>query len=193
MQIKKTKLKTCKNAECKKKFEPKQFAQVVCDWSCAVEYGVQQKLKKTRLERLKERKEYKDTKEKLKTRQEWLKEAQQLVNKYVRLRDSHLGCVSCDKPANWDGQWHASHFRSVGAAPQLRFNLWNIHKSCSVCNNWKSGNLAEYAPRLRDKIGNDKVDWLLSYNESSNYTVEYAKRLKGIFKRKIKRLEDRLK
>jgi hypothetical protein len=191
LSIKKVKLKTCK--ACKVKFEPVKFAQVVCGWACSIKYIEQQKLKTTRLERLKERKVYKDTKDKLKTRQEWLKEAQQLVNKYVRLRDSHLGCVSCDKPANWDGQWHASHFRSVGAAPQLRFNLLNIHKSCSVCNNWKSGNLAEYAPRLRDKIGNDKVDWLLSYNESSNYTVEYAKRLKGIFKRKIKRLEDKLK
>jgi hypothetical protein len=191
MITKSIKQKKCKF--CKKLFQPLKPLQYVCGFDCAVDYGVQQKLKTTRLERLKERKASKDTKEKLKTRQEWLKEAQQLVNKYVRLRDSHLGCVSCDKPANWDGQWHASHFRSVGAAPQLRFNLWNIHKSCSVCNNWKSGNLAEYAPRLREKIGNDKVDWLMSYNESSNYTVEYAKRLKGIFKRKIKRLEDRLK
>lgn len=127
--------------------------------------------------------------EKLKSKAQWAKEAQTAVNKYVRLRDSHLGCVSCDKPASWDGQWHASHFRSVGAATAVRFNLWNIHKSCSVCNNWKSGNLSEYEPRLREKIGAEKVDWLRTQNQLSAHSVEYLKRLKIIFTKRAKRRE----
>jgi hypothetical protein len=127
--------------------------------------------------------------ESLKTRSEWAAEAQREVNRYVRLRDVHLGCVSCDKPANWDGQWHASHFRSVGAASAVRFNLWNIHKSCSVCNNWKSGNLSEYEPRLRQKIGDEKVDWLRSQNQLTTYSIEYLKRLKAVMKKKANRLE----
>jgi hypothetical protein len=129
--------------------------------------------------------------EKLKTRTQWASEAQKEVNRYVRLRDVHLGCVSCDKPANWDGQWHASHFRSVGAASAVRFNLWNIHKSCSVCNNWKSGNLSDFEPRLREKIGNQKVDWLRTQNKRAHYSIEYLKRLKYVMKKKANRQEAR--
>jgi hypothetical protein len=127
--------------------------------------------------------------EKLKTRAEWAREAQAAVNKYVRMRDYHLGCVSCDKPASWPGQWHASHFRSVGAASAVRFSLWNIHKSCSICNNWKSGNLSDYEPRLREKIGGSKVDWLRTQNQCVSYSIEYLKRLKSVFNKKARRLE----
>jgi len=100
--------------------------------------------------------------------------------------------VSCDKPATWDGQWHASHFRSVGAASAVRFNLWNIHKACSVCNNWKSGNLSEYEPRLTIKIGADKVEWLRTQNQVISYSVNYLTRIKTVFAKKAKRLQTRL-
>ena len=139
----------------------------------------------------KEAKEDKAKREKLKPRSQWLKEAQQSINAYVRKRDEHLSCVSCDRPAIWEGQWHASHFRSVGAASAVRFNLWNIHKSCSVCNNWKSGNLSEYEPRLRQKIGNDKVDWLRTQTQPRTYSIEYLARIKKIFAKKLKRLANK--
>lgn len=125
---------------------------------------------------------------KARTRRDWLKLAQAAVNAYVRLRDGKDGCISCGRSPEWGGQWHASHFRSVGAASAVRFNLWNIHKSCSICNNWKSGNLSEYEPRLRMKIGDEKVDWLRTQNQSVAYSAEYLQRLIKIAKKKIKRL-----
>jgi len=134
----------------------------------------------------KQRKQYKEAKIKAKTSTDYANELQDLVNKYVRLRDSLCGCISCSKPYTWKGQWHASHFRSRGAASAIRFNLWNIHKSCSVCNNWKSGNLSEYEPRLREKIGDIKVDWLRTQNQVVKYDVDYLKRFIAIVKRKIK-------
>ncbi|MGV8584443.1 recombination protein NinG, partial [Pseudomonas aeruginosa] len=73
-------------------------------------------------------------KEKLKRRSDHLREAQAVIKRYVRLRDDHLGCVSCDMPATWGGQWHCSLFRRVGAAPQLSFSLWNMNKPCSAFN-----------------------------------------------------------
>jgi len=127
----------------------------------------------------------------LKSRAEHAREAQAAINRYCRLRDAACGCVSCDKPASWDGQWHGSHFRSVGAASAVRFNLWNIHKACSICNNWKSGNLSEYEPRLRARIGDEKVDWLRTQNQHVHYSVEYLQRLKRIFTKKANRLEKR--
>ncbi len=149
--------------------------------ACALELVKRDKEKKAR-------KAYKAEKIRLKTRREWLKDCQSLANQYVRLRDRFKGCVSCDRPVTWQGQWHASHFRSVGAASAIRFNLWNIHKSCSICNNWKSGNLSEYEPRLREKIGDEKVDWLRTQNQPREYSIEYLQRLIKIFKKKIKQL-----
>jgi hypothetical protein len=157
------------------------MSQKACSPKCAIRLG--KAAKKEKAERDKARKV------KLKTKREWADELQVIVNKYVRLRDKDLPCCSCDKPASWQGQWHASHFRSVGAASGLRFHLWNIHKSCSICNNHKSGNLEGYRPRLVEKIGQDKVDWLYTQNEIIKYDIEYLERFIRIMKRKVKRLE----
>ena len=136
-----------------------------------------------------ERASIKARKEAIKPRAKWLAECQAIVNKIVRLRDRHLPCCSCDRPASWDGQWHASHLRSVGAASAVRFNLWNIHKGCSVCNNHLSGNLAEYLPRIRARIGDDKVDWLYRQNQIASYDIDYLKRFKAVMSKKLKRME----
>lgn len=178
-----TKPKACN--QCGSIFTPARPLQAVCGAFCASKLVMAAKKQ--------ERESVKVRKEAIKSRADWAREAQIIVNKYVRLRDAHLGCVSCDKPANWHGQWHASHFRSVGAATAVRFNIWNIHKACSVCNNWKSGNLSEYEPKLREKIGNDKVDWLRTQNQIVRYDVPYLERLKKIFTKKVKRMEKRLK
>jgi hypothetical protein len=163
--------------------------QSVCSIPCSLKIAREKTQKTIKEKDRQDKKAVREKLEKLKTRKEWADEAQVVVNKYVRLRDAHLGCVSCDKPASWDGQWHASHFRSRGAASAIRFNLWNIHKSCSICNHWKSGNLAEYEPRLREKIGDEKVDWLRTQNQQADFSIEYLKRLKKVFSEKIKRLK----
>ena len=181
--------KLCK--VCKEPFTPHKPMAKVCSLECAKSLAISDRLKREKVESLKERKADRVKKESLKSRAQWAKEAQTAVNRYVRLRDAHLGCVSCDKPATWQGQWHASHFRSTGAASAVRFNLWNISKSCSICNNWKSGNLSEYEPRLRAKIGDEKVDWLRAQNQLVTYSIEYLERLKGIFAKRARRLEAR--
>lgn len=120
------------------------------------------------------------------------KRAEAAVNLYVRLRDRNLGCCSCDKPATWGGQWHASHLRSVGAAPGLRYNLWNIAKSCSQCNNHLSGNISEYLPRAIERMGQKRVDWLYAQNKPVKRTREYLERLRAIFAKKARRLKKRI-
>lgn len=139
-----------------------------------------------------ERKADRVKKEALKSRKQWLDECQAVVNKYVRLRDRDLPCCSCDRPASWNGQWHASHLRSVGAASSVRFNLWNIHKGCSICNNHLSGNIGDYLPRIRARIGDDKVDWLYTQNQLRTYDIPYLGRLKAVMSKRVRRLEKRL-
>ena len=173
--------KTCKH--CGACFVPARPMQQVCGAFCASRLVRAQK--KEESERDKARKKA------IKSRQQWLAEAQAIVNKYVRLRDKDLPCCSCDRPATWQGQWHASHFRSVGAASAIRFNLFNIHKGCSICNNHKSGNLEGYRPRILERIGQEKVDWLMGQNQLVRYDIEYLERLIKVFRKKVKRLEDK--
>lgn len=99
--------------------------------------------------------------------------AQKAFNEYVRLRDAKLPCISCDKPADWHGQWHAGHFKTVGARPDLRFDEDNCHKQCSVCNNYLSGNLAMYSVGLTQKIGAERVAALEAVNPIGRLTAEY--------------------
>jgi hypothetical protein len=174
--------KSCKH--CGGCFTPVRPLQAVCGPMCASR--LVKAAKKEEAERTKARKKA------IKSRQKWLSEAQAIVNKYARLRDRNLPCCSCDRPATWDGQWHASHFRSVGAASAVRFNLWNIHKGCSICNNHKSGNLEGYRPRILERIGQEKVDWLIGQNQLTRYDIEYLERLINVFRKKVKRLEERL-
>lgn len=147
--------------------------------------------KKARAAAKVERAETRRRKEAIKPRAKWLAECQAIVNKIVRLRDAHLGCCSCDRGPGWDGQWHASHLRSVGAASAVRFHLWNIHKGCSICNNHLSGNLAEYLPRIRSRIGDEKVDWLYTQNQVTAHDVAYLKRFKAVMGKRLKRMEAR--
>jgi len=139
-----------------------------------------------------DRQQHRERKEKLKTLADYKREAQAAVNAYVRLRDAHLGCVSCDKPATWQGQWHASHFRSVGSAPHLRFDLRNIHKACSVCNNWLSGDLLHYRPKLVDRIGLEAVEALEADQEPRHYSVDDLKAIAKEYRAKTRELKRKL-
>lgn len=173
--------RTCR--VCRSPFSPARSTQIVCGLACAKRIPV--------LARKQEKAEKKKTRariDELRPLSYWLKLAQHEINRYVRLRDAALECVSCGRPPNWDGQWHASHFRSVGAASTVRFHLWNVHKACSICNNWKSGNLSEYEPRLRARIGDERVEWLRIQNQLTRYRAEYLKRLTAVYREKTRRL-----
>ena len=171
-------------AHCESMFTPVRPMQAVCSPICAA--------RKVKADKVKERKTLAKRKEDAKPRAKWLEECQEIINKYVRLRDRHLPCCSCDRPASWDGQWHASHYRSVGAASAVRFNLWNIHKGCSICNRRLSGNIANYRPRIIERIGMERHEWLMAQNGIVRYDIEYLKRLKAVMSRKLRRLEKRI-
>jgi rubredoxin len=176
---------------CQTLYTPARMGQKVCGVPCATKSA--KKARKEAIEAARmERGQDRAKREAMKPRAKWLKEAEREVNKYCRLRDHADGCISCDKPATWGGQWHASHFRSVGASPATRFNTFNIHKACSICNNHLSGNIGAYEPRLIEKIGRARLDMLKSLNHNPRYSIEYLKRLRDVFARRNRRLEKRL-
>lgn len=192
LATKQPKPKTCKNPDCRASFVPQRLGQAVCSPKCALATVEVQKAKEKKSLAQAGRRDIKVRKEALKSRGDHAKEAQAVINRYVRLRDAHLGCISCDKPATWGGQWHCSHFRSVGAAPHIRYNLWNMNRSCSVCNNFLSGNIAGYRPKLIEKIGQAKVDWLECNQDIVRHDIDYLKRIKAVFTKKCRKFERRL-
>lgn len=127
----------------------------------------------------KERKAMREAKERVKTRQQWLEEAQSAVNKYIRLRDAGKPCISCDRRDDGTHQRHASHYRSRGACSSLRFHEDNIHASCAQCNGVMSGNILEYRIRLVRRIGIDRVEWIERQPKSYKWTIEDARLIKN--------------
>ena len=92
---------------CREKFEPKTFNQKNCfkNQECI---NAELELKK-KLHSKSWNKEKKERKEKLKTNSDYLKELQVIFNKWIRLRDQGLNCISCQKPAKKE---NAGHYRS---------------------------------------------------------------------------------
>ena len=167
--------KTCKS--CRTKFVPVRPLQVVCGFTCAMAHADKAKARATATEALKAARAHREAKVKAKTRAQWMKEAQASFNRWVRLRDADLPCISSGR--HHTGQYHAGHYRSTAAAPQLRFNPDNVHKQSSCDNNHKSGNIVEYRINLIKKIGLDRVEALENDNTSHHWTIEDLREIKA--------------
>ena len=122
------------------------------------------------------RAKHKADKERIKPRGQWLKEAQSEFNKFIRLRDAKEPCISCQR--HHQGQYHAGHYLTVGAHPELRFNELNNSKQCSPCNLHLSGNLVNYRINLIKKIGLDKVEGLEGPHDPAKLSIEDIKAIK---------------
>lgn len=118
----------------------------------------------------------------------WLKRAQSAFNAYIRERDSLEPCISCGK--HHTGQYHAGHYKTVGAYPELRFEELNCHKQCAPCNNHLSGNLINYRLNLLAKIGEKSLDWLESSHPPKHYTIKEIQAIEALYKEKLKKLKN---
>lgn len=165
---------------CKQKFTPKQKGQFVCSYECAFAYVKKQREKK-------QKKKDKVTKEKLKSRGQWLRETQSIFNKFIRERDKGKPCISCLNPN--PKKVNAGHYRSVGGNPELRFEPLNVWLQCEYCNNYLHGNLINYRINLIKRIGIEKVEWLEGVHEPKKYTIEELKYMKILYKSWLKELE----
>jgi hypothetical protein len=90
----------------------------------------------------------------LKTTQDWLKEAQVVFNKFIRLRDIGLVCISCNLPPK---KKNAGHYYSQGGHSNVRFDEDNVHLQCEACNTHLSGNLLNYQIGIEKRIGAEKL------------------------------------
>jgi hypothetical protein len=179
------KQKKCKS--CKELFTPRNSLQSVCGFECSVTHTLKLKEKRELNEDKARRKQHREALTKLKSRSTWLKEAQLVFNRYIRLRDQHELCISCGR--DHQGQYHSGHYLSVGSHPELRFEELNVHKQCAPCNNHLSGNIVLYRQRLLRKIGQQAVEWLEGKHEPKKYTIDEIQSLMAYYRKRIKELE----
>ncbi|MDI3372379.1 recombination protein NinG [Pseudomonas sp. V104_10] len=182
------KQKTCKS--CGGKFRPSLSTQKACGVKCALELAKKPENQAVARKAIaqRERQEIQVRKQKLKSRADYVKEAQAVFNQWVRLRDEAQPCISCGR--HHHGKYDAGHYRTTAACPELRFDPLNVHKQCSPCNTQLSGNIVEYRLELIRRIGQERVDWIEGPHEAKRYTIDDLKAIKAEYRAKIKNLKE---
>jgi len=169
----------CKN--CKDKFEPIRFNHKFCLKDECIKAFVEE-VKTNQWKTTKKR-----MKEDLKTLQDWLKETQTIFNKYIRLRDMGLVCISCQQPPK---KKNAGHYFSSGGHSNVRFDEDNVHLQCEHCNTFLSGNLLNYQIGIEKRIGAQKlIELQARAHLTKKWTIDELKDLIKEYKTKVRALQ----
>jgi len=168
--------KKCKY--CRQQFQPITTLQKNCfDPNCVTEWINDVKQKNWQKKKAK-------LKADLMTVQDYIKLAQQVFNKYIRLRDAGNLCISCQKKPLKE---NAGHFYNANNHWNVRFDERNVHLQCEHCNTYLSGNLIEYRKQLINKIGIEQLTLLeLEANKTRKFTIDELKEIINKYKLKIK-------
>ena len=166
---------------CRQPFEPSVFLQKNCfDPNCVTEWINDVKQKNWQKKKAK-------LKADLMTVQDYIKIAQQVFNKYIRLRDAGNLCISCQKKPLKE---NAGHFYNANNHWNVRFDERNVHLQCEHCNTYLSGNLIEYRKQLINKIGIEQLTLLeLEANKTRKFTIDELKQIINTYKKKIKNFD----
>lgn len=171
-------MKQCK--ACAQAFAPARPMQAVCSPRCATRV--------VRAKKAAERASDKARREKIKTRAQWMAEAQAAFNAFVRARDAGLPCICCGGiSAGWTrgGEWDAGHYRSRGAAPHLRFDERNVHAQLKQCNR-RAWDVAAYRANLIERIGLAEVEALEADNRIRKFTIADLKSIRDEYRQKLR-------
>jgi hypothetical protein len=170
----------CKN--CKERFIAVKFNQKYCvKDECLTAFVNEVKLNGWKQRR-------KQMKESIKSRKDYLKEAQEVFNKYIRLRDDGMLCISCDKEPK---KKNCGHYYSQGGHSNVRFDEENCHLQCEHCNTYLSGNLLNYQIGIQKRIGADRLIELgARAHDEKQWTIEELKDIKKKYQKKIQNLLD---
>lgn len=185
-------MKRCRYSKCRQPFTPRFLStEKCCSNEHAILYAREQPPKqREQTNRRIASAQKRERREALKSKSDYVREARDAFNAWVRERDFFLPCISCgvvNLTIERGGAWDAGHYRTVGAAPELRFEPLNVHKQCKSCNSGvrRQGSRvvrahdperamtirASYRVNLIERIGLDKVEWLEGPHEPRRYTV----------------------
>ena len=157
---------------------------------CSIDHMAKHGLEKARLNQAKKAKqENMDRKRKfydgdIKTRKAAAKKA---CHEYIRARDASDPCICCGRPLG--AKYDAGHFLESGNNSFLRFNEDNIHAQSVYCNQYKGGDSDDYEGRLRLKIGDERVNYLLANKGGIvKRTAQDYKEIENYYKNKLSEL-----
>lgn len=179
---------------CATTFHPVSSMAQVCSIPCSLRLIERRKDRAGKLEALAAKRRIREAKIKVKTRGQWMKEAQGAFNAWIRARDLGLPCISCGAQMNDDGlltgsRIDAGHYRSVGACPELRFHPANVNAQCVKCNRHLSGNNVGYRIGLVQRIGVERVEWLEGKHEAQKHTIDDLSEMVRHYKSEARRLK----
>ena len=169
-------MKSCK--KCGENFTPFTTLDKYCYFCKKTEQALKNlaKIKKDKV---------KKQKEELLTTSDYLKIAQQVFNKWVRLRDQNQPCISCSKKLG--AKFDAGHFWSAFGHSAVRFHPLNVNAQCVSCNQHKHGNLIAYREGLIKKIGLEKYSEIEDIaHDTKKWDKEELKELITKYKNLIK-------
>lgn len=177
--------KPCAAPKCRKRFVAMRPLQRTCSPPCALAWARDRKERKDRRAR---RAENRIARELLKTKPMLLKEAQAAFNAFIRERDKGRPCISCGQHPKSDhltgGNMDCGHYRSVGAAPELRFHEDNAHGQCKKCNRHKSGNAVDYRINLIKRIGLPLVEILEGKHPMPQLSRDDVRAIRDLYRAK---------
>lgn len=175
--------KKCK--QCGKKFTPFNSTQVVCNYICAVAFNKEKEVEK-RFKLLKHALKESDAIPLL------LKTAKLLCQKWARLRDKDLPCISCG--CTTAAQWHGGHLFKAELYPNVELEEINVNKQCGQCNYFLDGNELNYVQGFVKKYGDQALkDLRLKAEENKRFKKWERWELKekiDYYKTKIKEYEN---
>lgn len=179
-------MKPRKCTHCKTEFLPSRMGQKVCSPECAYQIA---RNKREKIERAADQQK----RESLKTRSDWIKDAQIAFNAFIRARDTGKPCITCGAPwgsGNVGGSFDCGHYRSTGTAPHLRFTEHNAAGQCKKCNRYLAGRAVDYRIELAKRIGLEAVESLEADQSTPKWTIDDLKAIRDTYRAKLKELKN---
>lgn len=184
--LKPARTRKCAVKGCCNRFQPRSMMHKVCSPECSIVFTVEER-KRLAAKQIRERKEA------LKTKRDYVKEAQVAFNAFIRERDRDLPCICCGRTSEKQyltgTNWDCGHYRSTGSAPHLRFDEDNAHRQLTFCNRDRAGNAVAYRIGLIARIGLLRVEALEADQTPRHYTIDDLKLLKARYAAKLKALK----
>lgn len=142
---------------CKQKFTPTRFLQKHCKEESCIDASIEYARLKVKQIKAKEWQKEKNIKRTaLKTLTDLENEAKKSFQKYIRLRDIDLPCISCgvENTELWDG----GHYKKAEIYSGVILNEMNCHRQCRKCNRFLNGNELNYRQGLIKRFSIEFVD-----------------------------------
>lgn len=185
------KMRPIKCRVCKELFTRLLTSQVVCTPACAQALARAKREKDAARAEVVERQADRARLHAVKPLAWHMARTQVACNAYVRLRDAGRPCICCGRPT--DGEpVDAGHFISRGHAPELRFDLDNIHLQLRGCNRGRTQvPRARFRAQLVSRIGEERVALLEGPHSRAKWTREWLEDLRAEFVSRARALKTR--